>query len=206
LALTIGARLASYEILSALGAGGMGEVYRARDAKLGRGVALILPDAFATDPDRLARFQREAKVLASLNHPNIGGIYGLEEANPSPGSRQAAVMAIVMELVPGEDLAQRIARAAIPLNEALPIAQQIAGALEAAHEQGIVHRDLKPANVKVREDHDRSPRPGLSTPSSSSHSVGRPPARRPHSGSDTRRGDGVVALGGASDSYRPPLY
>lgn len=123
----------------------MGEVYRARDIKLGRDVALkILPDAFATDPERLTRFQREAKTLASLNHPNIGGIHGLEETN--------GVTALVMELVEGEDLAQRIARGAIPVDEALPIAQQIAQALEAAHEQGIIHRDLKPANIKLRPD------------------------------------------------------
>jgi serine/threonine protein kinase len=139
LALAPGARLGPYEILSALGAGGMGEVYRARDTKLGREVALkILPDAVAGDPDRLARFQREAHVLASLNHPHIAAIYGLEDAD--------GVKALVMELVEGEDLAQRIARGAIPIDEALPIAQQIAEALEAAHEQGIIHRDLKPAN------------------------------------------------------------
>jgi Tol biopolymer transport system component len=144
-ALMPGARVGPYGILSALGAGGMGEVYRARDARLGRDVALkIIPDAFSADPDRLARFQREAKTLASLNHPNIGGIHGLEEAN--------GVTAIVMELVEGEDLAQRLAHGAIPLDEALPIARQIAEALVAAHEQGIVHRDLKPANVKVRDD------------------------------------------------------
>ena len=143
--LSAGTRLGPYEILSALGAGGMGEVYRARDTKLDRAVAIkILPDAFAADPDRLARFRREAKTLASLNHPNIGGIHGLEEAQ--------GVTAIVMELVEGEDLAQRIARGAIPLDEALPIARQIADALEAAHEQGIVHRDLKPANIKLRPD------------------------------------------------------
>ena len=120
----------------------MGEVYRARDAKLNRDVALkILPDAFAGDPDRLARFTREAQTLASLNHPNIAHIHGLEESGD--------VRALVMELVEGEDLAQWIARGAIPLDEALPIARQIAEALEAAHEQGIIHRDLKPANIKV---------------------------------------------------------
>jgi len=130
MALAPGTRVGSYEIVSALGAGGMGEVYRARDTKLGRDVALkVLPDAFASDLDRIARFQREAKTLASLNHPNIGGIYGLEEAH--------GVTSLVMELVDGEDLAQRIARGAIPLDEALPIARQIAGALEVAHEQGI---------------------------------------------------------------------
>ena len=120
-------------------------MYRARDTKLNRDVALkVLPDSFASDPERLARFTREAQTLASLNHPNIGGIHGLEESN--------GVTALVMELVEGEDLAQRIARGAIPLDDALPIARQIAEALEAAHEQGIIHRDLKPANIKVRTD------------------------------------------------------
>ena len=123
----------------------MGQVYRATDTKLKRQVAIkILPPLLAADPDRLARFQREAEVLASLNHPNIAGIYGLEES--------AGVTALVMELVEGEDLSQRIARGAIPLDETLPIARQIAEALEAAHEQGIIHRDLKPANIKVRAD------------------------------------------------------
>lgn len=119
----------------------MGEVYRARDTKLNRDVAIkVLPESFALDADRLARFTREAQVLASLNHPNIAAIYGLEAT------------ALVMELVEGEDLSQRIARGPIPLDEALPIARQIAEALEGAHEQGIVHRDLKPANIKVRAD------------------------------------------------------
>src|SRR5712671_2466233 len=145
LALTPGTRLGPYEILSALGAGGMGEVYRAHDTKLNRDVALkILPDAFASDPDRLARFTREAQTLAALNHPHIAHIHGLEDAG--------GVRALVMELVEGEDLAERIGRGPIPLDEALPIARQIAEALEAAHEQGIIHRDLKPANIKVRAD------------------------------------------------------
>jgi eukaryotic-like serine/threonine-protein kinase len=123
----------------------MGEVYRARDTRLKRDVALmILPESFASDPGRLARFQREAEVLASLSHPNIAAIYGLEE---SDGTR-----ALVMELVEGETLADRIARGAIPIDEALPIARQICEALEAAHEQGVIHRDLKPANIKVRAD------------------------------------------------------
>src|SRR5215471_3057682 len=123
----------------------MGQVYRARDTKLDRDVALkVLPDSFVHDPDRLARFQREAKVLASLNHPNIAHIHGLEESN--------GVRALVMELVEGEDLAQRLTRGAMPIDEVLPIAKQIADALEAAHEQGIIHRDLKPANIKVRDD------------------------------------------------------
>jgi serine/threonine-protein kinase len=143
--LSDGTRLGSYQILSALGAGGMGEVYRARDTRLDRDVAIkILPEAFAADAERVSRFQREARVLASLNHPHIAVIYGLEDA--------AGVTALVMELVEGEDLAERLSRGAVPLDEALPIAMQIAEALEAAHEQGIIHRDLKPANVKVRSD------------------------------------------------------
>src|SRR5260370_644396 len=144
-ALAPGARLGVYELVSPLGAGGMGEVYRAHDTKLGRDVALkILPDSVATDPERLARFQREAQVLASLNHPHIGAIYGFEESN--------GIRALVLELVEGPTLADRIAQGAIPLDEALPIAGQIAEALEAAHEQGIIHRDLKPANIKLRPD------------------------------------------------------
>ena len=140
-----GARLGAYEIVALIGAGGMGEVYRARDAKLNRDVALkVLPESFLHDADRLARFQREAHVLASLNHPNIAAIYGLEDTD---GTR-----ALVMELVEGEDLSQRIARGRIPFDEALPIAKQIAEALAAAHEQGIIHRDLKPANIKVKSD------------------------------------------------------
>src|SRR5438876_6994845 len=123
----------------------MGQVYRATDTKLKRQVALkILPPSVASDPDRLARFQREAEVLALLNHPHIAQIYGLEDAD--------GVKALVMELVEGDDLSQRIAHGAIPIEEALPIAKQIAEALEAAHEQGIIHRDLKPANIKVRPD------------------------------------------------------
>src|SRR5262245_32082691 len=123
----------------------MGQVFRAHDTRLNRDVALkILSDAVASDPDRLARFTREARTLASLNHPHIAQIHGLEESG--------AVPALVMELVEGEDLSQRIARGAIALADALPMARQIADALEAAHEQGIIHRDLKPANIKVRED------------------------------------------------------
>lgn len=145
MALTTGARLGVYEVTAQIGVGGMGEVYRARDTKLGREVALkILPDAFVSDPERVARFQREAKTLASLNHPNIGGIYGLEDAN--------AVTALVLELVEGPTLADRIAQGPIPIDEALPLAKQIAEALGAAHEQGVIHRDLKPANIKVRPD------------------------------------------------------
>src|SRR5262245_40658675 len=123
----------------------MGEVYCARDTKLGRDVAIkVLPEALAQDPERLARFEREAKTLASLNHPNIAHIYGLQESDGTE--------ALVMELVEGPTLADRIALGPIPVDDALPIAKQIAEALEAAHEQGIIHRDLKPANIKVRLD------------------------------------------------------
>src|SRR5437867_2318907 len=143
--LSAGTRLGPHEILGPLGAGGMGEVYRATDTRLKRQVAIkILPADLAADPERLARFQREAEVLASLNHPRVAAIYGVEE--------QAGVTALVMELVDGPTLADRIAQGPIPIDEALPIARQIAEALEAAHEQGIVHRDLKPANIKVRDD------------------------------------------------------
>jgi Tol biopolymer transport system component len=141
----IGSSIGPFQIVGRLGAGGMGEVYRAHDTKLNRDVALkVLPDAFAFDPDRLARFKREAQVLASLNHPHIAAIYGFEDS----GSTHA----LVLELVEGPTLADRIARGPIPLDEALPIAKQIADALEVAHEQGIIHRDLKPANIKLRPD------------------------------------------------------
>jgi eukaryotic-like serine/threonine-protein kinase len=141
----IGGRLGAYEILGKLGEGGMGEVYRARDARLDRNVALkILPQSFAADPDRVMRFEREAKTLAALNHPHIAGIYGVEEAN---GTR-----ALVMELVEGPTLAERLADGPVALDEALAMARQIAAALEAAHDAGIIHRDLKPANIKVRAD------------------------------------------------------
>jgi len=151
MSLTTGQRIGPYEIVAPLGAGGMGEVYRASDSRLDRDVAIkILPDLFAQDPERLARFEREAKALAALNHPNIAAIYGIEESSvQGPAS---SVRALVMELVEGEDLSEHIARGAMPLSELLPIARQIADALEAAHEQGIVHRDLKPANIKVRAD------------------------------------------------------
>jgi len=145
MALSAGTRLGSYEVLSALGVGGMGEVYRARDTKLNRDVAIkVLLPAVANDPERLARFSREAQVLAALNHPNIAQIHGLEDSG--------GVRALVMELVEGPTLADRIAEGAIPIDEALSIAKQIAEALEAAHDRGIIHRDLKPANIKVRED------------------------------------------------------
>src|SRR5579863_5164451 len=138
MSLSVGERLGPYEILALIGAGGMGEVYRARDTKLERDVAIkVLPAALAQNPERLARFEREAKVLAALNHPNIAAIYGLEDR------------AIVMELVEGPTLAERIAQGPIPLEEALKIATQIADALEAAHDKGVTHRDLKPANVKA---------------------------------------------------------
>ena len=145
MALTVGTRLGHYDVVALLGEGGMGQVWQATDTQLHRQVALkILPDAFADDPDRLARFRREAQILASLNHPNIAAIFGIEEAE---GTR-----ALVLELVEGPTLADRIAKGPIPLDEALPIAKQIAEALEAAHEAGVIHRDLKPANIKVRED------------------------------------------------------
>src|SRR5262245_10161592 len=138
-------RLGPYEIVAPLGAGGMGEVYRARDSKLEREVAIkILPDALASDADRVARFEREAKTLASLNHPNIAHIHGLEDTGD--------VRALVMELVEGPTLADRLEQGSMPIDEALPIARQVAEALEAAHEQSIVHRDLKPANIKLLPD------------------------------------------------------
>jgi serine/threonine-protein kinase len=145
MALEIGSRLGHYEVTALIGEGGMGQVYQATDTKLNRQVALkILPEAFAADPDRLARFQREAQVLASLNHPGIAAIYGLEESEDT--------RALVLELVEGPTLADRIRQGPIPLDEALPIAKQIAEALEAAHEAGVIRRDLKPANIKVRDD------------------------------------------------------
>jgi serine/threonine protein kinase len=145
MALASGTRLGSYEVLAPIGAGGMGEVYRARDRRLGREVAIkILPEAFASDRDRMARFQREAHVLASLNHPHIAAIYGLEESDTT--------RALVLELVEGPTLQERIASGALPLDDALEIAKQIAEALEYAHEHGIVHRDLKPANIKLTKD------------------------------------------------------
>jgi serine/threonine protein kinase len=141
----IGQKLGPYEVLAKLGEGGMGAVYRAIDTSLGRQVAIrVLPDGFAADVDRLARIEREARMLAALNHPHIAAIYAVEKS--------AGTTALVMELVEGDDLSQRIAQGAILLDEALPIATQIAEALEAAHEQGIIHRDLKPANIKVRAD------------------------------------------------------
>jgi len=142
MALAPGVRLGPDQVTAQIG---KGEVYRALDTNLGRQVAIkVLPEAFAQDTERLARFEREAKTLAVLNHPNIAQIYGLEKAD--------GVRALVMELVEGPTLADRIAQGPIPVDEALPLAKQIAEALEAAHEQGIIHRDLKPANVKVRLD------------------------------------------------------
>ena len=138
----VGRRLGGYQIVALLGVGGMGEVYRAHDARLGRDVAVkILPRAFAADPERLSRFEREARTLAALNHPHVGAIYGLEDADGVP--------ALVLELVEGETLADRLRRGALPIDECLNLGRQIADALEAAHERHIVHRDLKPANIKV---------------------------------------------------------
>jgi eukaryotic-like serine/threonine-protein kinase len=145
MAILPGARLGPYEILSAIGAGGMGEVYRARDTRLNRDVALkVLPDIFARDSQRMGRFEREARLLAWLNHPNIAAIYGLEESGP--------IRALVMELVEGPTLADRIAAGPMPLDEALPVAKQIAEAIEYAHDNNVIHRDLKPANIKVKAD------------------------------------------------------
>src|SRR6202795_2942839 len=142
MALTSGTRLGSYEVVAQIGAGGMGEVYRARDTTLGRDVAIkVLPEAFAHDAERLARFQREAKMLAQLNHANIATIHGLEQSG--------GTSYLVMELVSGETLAERVKAGPLGIEEALKIAVQIAEALEAAHERGVIHRDLKPANVKV---------------------------------------------------------
>src|SRR5579863_5835215 len=142
MAIPSGAKFGSYEVVAPIGASGMGEVYQAYDTKLGRDVAIkVLPEAFAYDAERLARFQREARMLAALNHPNIATIYGLEQSD--------GVACLVMELVPGETLAERVKAGPLPIEEALKIAAQIAEALEAAHEKSIIHRDLKPANVKV---------------------------------------------------------
>src|SRR5215470_5179287 len=139
--LQIGQQVGSHEIIALLGKGGMGEVYRARDTKLKREVAIkILPDKFSRDPARVSRFQREAELLASLNHPNIAAIYDVQEADMA--------RFLVLELVEGETLAERIRHGAIPVEEALDIARHICEALEAAHEKGVVHRDLKPANIK----------------------------------------------------------
>ena len=139
MSLNAGTTLGPYTITAKIGEGRMGEVYRAKDTKLDRDVALkVLPEAFTSDPDRLAHFEREAKLLASLNHPNIGTIHGLEDSGDTK--------ALVLELVEGETLADRIARGPIPVDDALPIAKQIAAALEAAREAGVIHRDLKPAN------------------------------------------------------------
>ena len=145
MSLESGTTVGTYQVTAKIGEGGMGEVYRARDTTLDRDVALkVLPEAFTADPDRLGRFEREAKVLASLNHPNIGGIYGFEQSDD--------VRALVLELVEGPTLADRIAQGPVPVDEALGIATQIAQALESAHAQGVIHRDLKPANIKLRPD------------------------------------------------------
>src|SRR5262249_21615168 len=144
-ALTIGTQLGSYEITALLGKGGMGEVYRARDTRLDRDVAIkTLPEEFETDADRLARFERETKVLASLNHPNIGAIYGLDKHEEKPFR--------ALEPVEGATLASQRSRGPIPVDESVRLAQQIAEALQVAHEKGVIHRDLKPANIKITQD------------------------------------------------------
>src|SRR5688572_13662725 len=145
MSLASGRRIGSYEIVSRLGSGGMGDVYRARDLRLGRDVAIkILPPAFISDADRLLRFEREARILAALNHPHIATIYGIEQVDD--------IRAIVLELVDGETLADRIARGPLAPNAAIAIARQIAEALDVAHEKGIIHRDLKPGNVALTRD------------------------------------------------------
>ncbi len=152
MALAPGTRLGPYEIVSPIGAGGMGDVFRARDTKLNREVAIkVLPAEFTSDQERVARFKREAQILASLNHPNIAAIYGLEEVGARHASpdEKGSMVALIMELVEGEDLAARLKRGPVPVDESIAIAKQIAEALEEAHEHGIIHRDLKPANVKV---------------------------------------------------------
>lgn len=150
---TLSGRLGRFELRGLLGAGGMGEVYRAHDVSLGRDVAIkILPAAFTTDPDRLARFEREARVLAALNHPHIAAIYGVEEIQNPPGSEGTALRALVLELVEGDTLAERLGSGPLSIADALEIAGQVADGLEGAHEKGIVHRDLKPANIKIRPD------------------------------------------------------
>ncbi len=147
MALEVGSRLGHYDVTALIGEGGMGQVYQATDTKLKRQVALkILPEAFSADPERMARFQREAEVLASLNHPNIAAIYGLEEAD--------GIRALVLELVEGPTLADRIKRGPIPLDEALPIAKQIAEALEAAHEAGVIHCLQKVPRDRIRDIED----------------------------------------------------
>ena len=145
MALLTGSQLGPYQIVAPLGVGGMGEVYQAHDSRLRREVAIkVVPDATAHDADRMARFAREAQFLAALNHPNIGSIYGFEESS--------TMLALVMELVEGPTLADRIAQGPVPIEDALPIMKQITEALEYAHERGIVHRDLKPANIKIKPD------------------------------------------------------
>jgi serine/threonine protein kinase len=153
MALSPGTRIGVYEVVGLLGAGGMGEVYRARDTRLDRDVALkVLPESLALDGDRLARFKREAQLLASLNHPNIGAIHGFEEFTSTGPGYSGHVSALVLELIEGPTLAERIAQGRLPIDDVIPIARQIANALESAHDQGIVHRDLKPANIKLRPD------------------------------------------------------
>jgi serine/threonine protein kinase/Tol biopolymer transport system component len=181
----VGARIGVFEILTPLGRGGMGEVYRARDTKLNRDVALkVLPELLALDDDRLARFRREAHVLASLNHPNIAAIYGLEA--------EGELKALVLELVDGPTLADRIVRGRLPLDEALPIARQIADALEAAHQNGIVHRDLKPANIKVRPDGMVKVLDFGLAKALESHSIGSDPSQSPTITSPAVTREGII--------------
>jgi serine/threonine protein kinase len=148
-----GVRLGAFEITGTLGSGGMGEVYRARDTRLGRdGAVKLLPSAIADDPERRARLERESRLLAALNHPHIAAIHSVEEIDPSTGSGQGGRLALILELVEGPTLAERLATGPIPIGEALRIAGQLAEAVEAAHDKGVVHRDLKPSNLKITSD------------------------------------------------------
>jgi serine/threonine protein kinase len=198
--MTPGSTLGSYEILSLLGAGGMGEVFRARDTKLNRDVALkIIPEAFTHDPERLARFRREAQVLAALNHPHISAIYGFDEAN--------GTQFLVLELVDGETLDKRIARGAIPVDEALAIAKQIAEALESAHEKGIIHRDLKPANIALTSDgHVKVLDFGLARASEAAPGSSFDLANSPTIASPARMTGVSMLLGTAAYMSDPPVY
>ena len=175
MALAPGSRLGPYEIVSLLGTGGMGEVWKARDSSLGRDVALkLLPAAFVADPERVARFRREAQVLASLNHPHIGAIYGIHDVD--------GVAALVLEYVEGPTLAAQLARGALSTRDALSIAMQIVEALEAAHEAGVIHRDLKPANIILQSSTaSRGPEPSPAT----FGRFGTRATRRPTTGSST---------------------
>jgi serine/threonine protein kinase len=190
----VGKALAHYKIVEKIGAGGVGEVYRATDSKLGRDVALkMLPEAFAQDAERMARFQREAQVLASLNHPNIGAIYGFEEAD--------STKALVLELVEGRTLADRIRSGPAAPDEALPIARQIAEALESAHEKGIIHRDLKPSRIRGCSSRARRIRPTRPPMARRSSSPCRTRARTNRSPSSSCRTGSRSSVNGRANAH-----